>query len=552
MNINKYYSYHVTKSIVTKLKLRGQIEWYRWCKNKKIDNKIPTGVLSVYKTDWKGWDDFLGKELSPKFRKFYTYKRAKKFLKQFNLKTHDEYVKFVKDYKFLYSRPIDSYKNEWKGWDDYLSRKKQASFIEARNYAHKLKYKSLKEWNDNVNKLPSHIPKSPESVYKKQWRGIEDFLGYSNTKLSYYEARKFVRNLKLKTSKEWFDYHDKYKPINLPKQLEHHYKLNNGGWINWYSFFGIKKHRITKIISYDDAKSKIKNLKLKNKKSYVEWWYQTKPINIPQQPQVSYSNSWKGWGEFLSNKSSILFNKNKNLSFVNLKQIVQNKRFKTIKQYKLWAKKNKHILCPDKSYYDNGWKDWFDFLGTKKRMFLPYCKAIKLIHELKFNSQIEYFSWHKKIKPNNVPASPNEHYKDNGWTTWYAYLGYEKKISLGEEIVKKTLNKLNVNYIPQYQLGVNGRQKFDFFLPKYNVAIEYDGSQHFMIVNNGWNNKKMFKKIKEWDVRKNKYCKEHRIKLIRIPYTKFNDIEQILLEQYKIGFSKTINFSKKLMKQIWG
>ena len=58
---------------------------------------------------------------------------------------------------------------------------------------------------------------------------------------------------------------------------------------------------------------------------------------------------------------------------------------------------------------------------------------------------------------------------------------------------------------------------FDFYLPKYNLLIEYDGLHHYEPVN-GWGGEEKFLKTKENDKIKNKYCKDTGIRLLRIPF----------------------------------
>ena len=43
------------------------------------------------------------------------------------------------------------------------------------------------------------------------------------------------------------------------------------------------------------------------------------------------------------------------------------------------------------------------------------------------------------------------------------------------------LDELGINYIYQYYPGVRDKKKlsYDFFLPDYNILIEYQGTQHF-------------------------------------------------------------------------
>lgn len=70
---------------------------------------------------------------------------------------------------------------------------------------------------------------------------------------------------------------------------------------------------------------------------------------------------------------------------------------------------------------------------------------------------------------------------------------------------------------------------FDFYLPTYNLIIEFDGRQHFE--NTGFGN---YETIKKHDGIKNRYCKEHDIRLLRIPYFGGNNIEKILTKELNL------------------
>ena len=79
--------------------------------------------------------------------------------------------------------------------------------------------------------------------------------------------------------------------------------------------------------------------------------------------------------------------------------------------------------------------------------------------------------------------------------------------------------------------GKKQQLPFDFYLPEYNVLIEYDGKQHFEPVNfygcpdesaiKNYNDLKINDKIK------NDYCENHNITLIRISY-KIKNINEYL------------------------
>ena len=65
-----------------------------------------------------------------------------------------------------------------------------------------------------------------------------------------------------------------------------------------------------------------------------------------------------------------------------------------------------------------------------------------------------------------------------------------------------------------------------------NCLVEYDGEQHFQN-REFFGGEEAFKKRQHNDQIKNQYCKDNNIKLIRIPYWDFDNIEDILNEELK-------------------
>ena len=68
---------------------------------------------------------------------------------------------------------------------------------------------------------------------------------------------------------------------------------------------------------------------------------------------------------------------------------------------------------------------------------------------------------------------------------------------------------------------------FDFYLPQYNICIEYDGTPHYKLgaYKNGLldlMNRKYLDNVKS------QYCKNNNIELIRIPYWEKDSIKEIL------------------------
>lgn len=107
---------------------------------------------------------------------------------------------------------------------------------------------------------------------------------------------------------------------------------------------------------------------------------------------------------------------------------------------------------------------------------------------------------------------------------------YQSGSSHGNEYIAKYLDEHGIKYSREYRFEdcvYKRKLPFDFYLPKLNVAIEYDGEQHYS-PNYFFEEHDPFKERQIKDKIKSKYCFEHSIKLIRIKYTQFNQIEDIL------------------------
>lgn len=121
---------------------------------------------------------------------------------------------------------------------------------------------------------------------------------------------------------------------------------------------------------------------------------------------------------------------------------------------------------------------------------------------------------------------PNSHMMGRGCPLCYK--------SFGESSIKTWLEQQNITYIQQYRLrdmlqSLFGRNlvRVDFYLPNYNTIIEYNGRQHYIRQPN-WHTEEQFEEQQDRDRRLREYCKQHKIRLIEIPYTEFDNIDKIL------------------------
>ena len=111
-----------------------------------------------------------------------------------------------------------------------------------------------------------------------------------------------------------------------------------------------------------------------------------------------------------------------------------------------------------------------------------------------------------------------------------SYLCPNCKISLGEKVIMNWLDKNNIKYTFQKRFEKCRSKKplpIDFHIPKFNICIEYNGKQHYEEIGY-FGGKRGLENRKIVDRKKKNYCKRNKIKLLIIPYLRFNDIGKIL------------------------
>lgn len=112
------------------------------------------------------------------------------------------------------------------------------------------------------------------------------------------------------------------------------------------------------------------------------------------------------------------------------------------------------------------------------------------------------------------------------------------KESKGEKKISKVLEEISIPFETQKRFNTckyKNTLPFDFYVSN-SFLIEYDGEQHFKAVDYFGGDKK-FKLGQLRDNIKTQWAKDNGIPLIRIPYTEFDNIEQIIkdnIEKYSM------------------
>lgn len=166
--------------------------------------------------------------------------------------------------------------------------------------------------------------------------------------------------------------------------------------------------------------------------------------------------------------------------------------------------------------------------------FYKYYKEFKLIHGDDIDiKEIVYKTEEKFLVKCNIC--------NHEWKANFKKLREGKgcpicKASKGEKVINKYLIDNNYSFEREYSFKDSEIQslRFDFAVNIKNklYLIEFDGKQHFNIESQfGDKNKEdKYNKLIANDNRKNKYCKDNNIPLLRIPYWDINNIEKILSE----------------------
>jgi len=256
-------------------------------------------------------------------------------------------------------------------------------FKEARSFVHKLKFKTVTQWliYSKSGKRPFNIPSVPRRTYKKEWKGMDNWLGteiiqtQKRVYRKYPDARKFVHTLKLINRTAWTKYcKSGNKPSDIPNNPWHVYR--NSGWKkkgamgDWLGT-GTLAPKDREFWPYKKARTFVRKLDLSSVTAWRKYCTSgNKPDDIPSAPWDTYEKEW-----------------------------IKN----------------------------GGMSDWLgtEIIATQNRKYLTYDDAKKFVHALDLSGSTAWRKYCKSgNKPEDIPSNPNNTYKKQGtWISWGDFLG---------------------------------------------------------------------------------------------------------------------------------
>lgn len=105
--------------------------------------------------------------------------------------------------------------------------------------------------------------------------------------------------------------------------------------------------------------------------------------------------------------------------------------------------------------------------------------------------------------------------------------------SKGELKIEEILKKYNIEYEKQKRLDDIKKAPFDFYLPKYNLLIEFQGRQHYEPVSQ-FGGEKQFVLQQEIDKRKKEIAQKAGFEVLEICYKDKSLIEDILVQRLSL------------------
>lgn len=207
------------------------------------------------------------------------------------------------------------------------------------------------------------------------------------------------------------------------------------------------------------------------------------------------------------------------------------------------AKTRLEYICPEHEEFGS---QYITYNNLKQGYGCRYCGIKRMAdkRKLPFEKVREIFNRHDMILLDQDYQNANtplqyicRHHKEFGIQYMSLANAYKQhcpycNVIKGEDKISHYLLENNIYFVTHKTFddlrGIRGgKLSYDFYLPEFNLLIEYQGEQHERPIE-FFGGEDQFKIQQEHDFQKREYAKNHNIDLLEIWYYDFINLEQIL------------------------
>ena len=297
-----FRSYEAAQALMEELGIRTQRQFREWSRSDLRPEDIPSNPDHIYRTEWTKWNDFLGtKNINSK--KFRSYKEAQALMKELGIKTSVQFQERSRSGERPFDIPFNPrniYKSEWKGFGEFLGVNgiNWRSYKEAQALMKELGIRTQEQFHkwSRSGERPEDIPSNPSRVYKTKWVSWGEFLGtgriYKKSFRSYESAQALMKKLDISTQEQFYGWiQSGKKPDDVPFHPNRVYKAK---WKGWDEFLG------PKWMSYRIGQQHVRQIGIKTVKELLEWLKSNnRPRKFPSNPHIVWEQSWNSAESFL-------------------------------------------------------------------------------------------------------------------------------------------------------------------------------------------------------------------------------------------------------------
>jgi hypothetical protein len=330
----KFRSFEEARRFARKLRFSGRTEWRLYCASLLRPRDIPSNPQIAYRSEWKGWGDWLGTGNTK--NSFLPFSEARRLARGLGFRKQAEYYAVGRAGLLPQGLPKDPraayHQSGWQSWGDWLGtnrqstiekRRKRRPFTEVAAFARSLSLRSKSDWfrwAETANR-PDDVPVNPADAYQGDgWRGWAHFLGTTNKKpgdivyRDFIDAREWARAQGLRSQQQWsaLTRSDRL-PSDIPANPWHVYRHQGWTTIGDWLGKGERHSKNRKWRPFLEARNYARALGLKN---WDEWYELCKsgnlPTDIPVDPGRAYKASgwhsrgdWLGTGTVASSKRAV-------------------------------------------------------------------------------------------------------------------------------------------------------------------------------------------------------------------------------------------------------